>query len=422
MPPVLGVLASWSITVPDLCVRAHGLLDQLDGERDDSSVVQGNRRPVRRWPASAHPRVEDLFALHLSNALSGQANIHSAIAMKVRDLSAAYEVGIGVAESRTSADEVGDLGEPPFQLLARGHPGANPEAGILTCAPLLWSGYGPARIAHAFPPGSRGSLGAVLGDVAPGPWEGARSDTASTTPLSSPEGTAVGDRTSALRSLLRVGTMAGAAMPSDPIRTSLQAVRRLAVTKQHLAGKRPARADAERIVATVRDLPYVQWDPVSVVAPSHLLSLWARVGSFHLADLDRVLWTERRLLQHWIPFAAVVATEDYPLYASLMRRYPGSLSDSWGSQRASARAFLAPHADLRRRVLRELRGGPLHLHQFKDHAGTKRAAGDWEPSSAVSEMLWHLLLWGQAMVVGHEGNQNLWGLPEAFLPSWVSRE
>ena len=211
-------------------------------------------------------------------------------------------------------------------------------------------------------------------------------------------------------------------MPSDPIRTSLQAVRRLAVTKQHLAGKRPARADAERIVATVRDLPYVQWDPVSVVAPSHLLSLWARVGSFHLADLDRVLWTERRLLQHWIPFAAVVATEDYPLYASLMRRYPGSLSDSWGAQRASARAFLAQHADLRRRVLRELRGGPLHLHQFKDHAGTKRAAGDWEPSSAVSEMLWHLLMSGQAMVVGHEGNQNLWGLPDAFLPSWVSRE
>jgi uncharacterized protein YcaQ len=62
------------------------------------------------------------------------------------------------------------------------------------------------------------------------------------------------------------------------------------------------------------------------------------------------------------------------------------------------------------------------LDQFKDHAGTKRIARDWEPSSAVSEMLWHLLMSGQAMVVGHDGNQNLWGLPDAFLPSWVSRE
>jgi uncharacterized protein len=211
-------------------------------------------------------------------------------------------------------------------------------------------------------------------------------------------------------------------MTSAPIRTSLRAARRLAVTKQHLAGKRPARATAERLVETVRDLPYVQWDPVSVVAPSHLLSLRARVGSFRLADFDRMLWTERRLLQHWIPFAAVVATEDYPVYSSLMRRYPESLSDSWGTQRARARAFLAKHEDLRKGVLADLRDGPLKLNQFKDHARTKRIAGDWGSSSLVSEMLWHLVMSGQAMVVGHDGNQNLWGLPNDFLPSWVNRE
>ncbi len=211
-------------------------------------------------------------------------------------------------------------------------------------------------------------------------------------------------------------------MTSAPIRISLQAARRLAVTKQHLVGKRPGRATAERIVETVRDLPYVQWDPVSVVAPSHILSLWARVGSFRLAELDRLLWTERRLLQHWIPFASVVATEDYPVYSSLMRRYPESLSDSWGAQRVRARAFLAKHAELRRRVLADLQGGPMQLTQFSDHARTKRVAGDWEPSSAVSEMLWHLLMSGEVMVVGHAGNQNLWGLPDAFLPSWVNRE
>jgi uncharacterized protein len=211
-------------------------------------------------------------------------------------------------------------------------------------------------------------------------------------------------------------------MTSAPMRTSLAAARRLAVTKQHLAGRRPGRATAERLVRTVRDLPYVQWDPVSVVAPSHLLSLWARVGSFRPTDLDRLLWTERRLLQHWIPFASVVATEDYPLYASLMRRYPESLSRSWGAQRARARAFLARHGELRRTVLAELRGGPRKLSEFRDHAGTRRTAGDWQPSSAVSEMLWHLLMTGEAMVVGHEGNQNLWGRPDAFLPSWVSRK
>ena len=114
-------------------------------------------------------------------------------------------------------------------------------------------------------------------------------------------------------------------MAPAPLRASLATARRLAVTKQLLAGKRPARANAERIVETVRSLPYVQWDPVSVVAPSHLLSLWARLGSFRVADLDRLLWRDRRLLQHWIPFAAIVAADDYPLYASFMTRYPESL-------------------------------------------------------------------------------------------------
>ncbi len=211
-------------------------------------------------------------------------------------------------------------------------------------------------------------------------------------------------------------------MTSEPIRSSIQAVRRLVVTKQHLARKRPVRATPDRIVALIRDLPYLQWDPVSVVAPSHLLSLWARVGSFRLADFDRLLWTQRRLLQHWIPFAGVVPTEDYPLYASLMRRYPESPSGSWGVQRDRARAFLAKHGELRKRVLADLRGGPLQLNQFEDHARTKRAGVDWQPSSPVSEMLWHLLMSGTVMVVGHRGNQNLWGLSTDFLPSWVSRK
>ena len=211
-------------------------------------------------------------------------------------------------------------------------------------------------------------------------------------------------------------------MTDAPIRTSLRAARRLAVAKQHLVGPRPRRATPERIVECVRDLAYVQWDPVSVVAPSHLLSLWARLGPFRPGDLDRLLWKERRLLQHWIPFAGVVSVEDYPIFFSLMRRYPDSLSDSWGAQRARARAFLARHRALRTRVVSALRRGPLSLDQFPDHVRTKRAAPEWAPASAVSEMLGHLLMSGEAMVVGHEGNRNLWGHPDHYLPAAVRRE
>jgi uncharacterized protein YcaQ len=146
------------------------------------------------------------------------------------------------------------------------------------------------------------------------------------------------------------------------------------------------------------------------------------VGDFRLSDLNNLLWKERRLLQHWIPFAALVPTEDFPLYGSLMERYPESLSGSWKSHEIRARKFLAEHKALRKRMLNELKSGPLQKNQFEDHSRTKRKAEAWAPESDVSEMLFHLSMSGDVMVVGHQGAQNLWGLSDDFLPSWVDRK
>lgn len=211
-------------------------------------------------------------------------------------------------------------------------------------------------------------------------------------------------------------------MSPDSLRASRDSVRRLAVAAQHLSGEVPSKATAETVLSVVRDLPYVQWDPVTVVAPSHILSLWNRIPGFRSADLDRLLWKEKKLFLHWTPIASIVPTEDYPLYNSLMSRYPESLSKSWGAQAARAKSYLVKHSDLRKRVLKELGRGPLQVNQFKDHATTKRSDGEWSFGSDVALMLFHLLMSGKVMVVGHQGNQNLWGLSEEFLPAWVNQD
>ena len=210
--------------------------------------------------------------------------------------------------------------------------------------------------------------------------------------------------------------MAGAAIPISP-----EVVRRLAVTKQRLAGRLPARATREDILSVIKDLAYVQWDPVSIVAPSHVLALWNRVGDFRLLDLEKLLWDERKLFEHWTPQASIVLMEDYPLYASLMKRYPSSLSGSWRSHEVQARKFLAGRAGLHKRMLSELKKGPLQVSQFRDYQ-TKKRPDEWTPTSDVSHMLFHMLMLGEVMVVGHDGNQNVWGLTGRFLPSWVHRE
>jgi len=211
-------------------------------------------------------------------------------------------------------------------------------------------------------------------------------------------------------------------LSEETITASAESVRRLVVTKQHLAGKLPAKATCKDIISVVRDLTYVQWDPTSIVAPSHVISLWSRIGDFQLSDLDRLMWEDKMLFLHWTPIASIVLTEDYPLYYSLMRRYPNSLSDSWGTQRARARKFLAEHKPLRTAVLRELKSGPLVLNQFGGYVRTKRSADGWTTGNKVSLMLFHLLMSGEVMVVGRNGNQNIWGLPEEFLPSSAEKK
>jgi uncharacterized protein len=211
-------------------------------------------------------------------------------------------------------------------------------------------------------------------------------------------------------------------MDESPIQATLESVRRLVVVKQHLAGKPPARVTGASMVDLVRDLGFVQWDPISIVAPSHLLSLRARLGNFDPAILERLLWDDRKVFEHWTPTASLVLTEDYPLFYSLMRRYPESMSRSWGSQGARAAKFLSDHVPVKVHVLQELGKGPRTLGQFSAHAQTKRDDGDWAPTSDVSQMLYHLTMSGDVMVVGHERNQNLWGLANDFLPSWAKRE
>jgi uncharacterized protein len=105
-----------------------------------------------------------------------------------------------------------------------------------------------------------------------------------------------------------------------------------------------------------------------------------------------------------------------------MRRFPESMSPSWRNQGNSAARFLRDHADLRHRILKELGKGPRTLGKFRDHEPTKRDDGEWAPASDVSHMLWQLTMTGDVMVVGHEGNQNLWGLAKDFLPRWTKRD
>ena len=91
---------------------------------------------------------------------------------------------------------------------------------------------------------------------------------------------------------------------------SLAEARRIAVRSQLLDGT------ATSVLETVRRLGFLQLDPISTVAPPQHLVLWSRLGPFDRAELDRLLWEERKLVE-WRAFLWPI--EDLPLLQARMR-------------------------------------------------------------------------------------------------------
>ena len=96
--------------------------------------------------------------------------------------------------------------------------------------------------------------------------------------------------------------------------------RRIVLMKQHLAGPRTT-PDKTGIMNVIRDLGYVQLDPTRIVAPSHLLVVWSRLGQYDRETLDEPLWKERTLFEDWAHGASIVPTEDYPIFNELKRHF-----------------------------------------------------------------------------------------------------
>jgi hypothetical protein len=191
--------------------------------------------------------------------------------------------------------------------------------------------------------------------------------------------------------------------------------RRLFIHKQRLAGPAPA-ADASGLMDVTRGLGCLQLDPISVVARSHLLVLFSRVGAYDPAHLDQLLWRERTLFEYWAHCASIVLTEDYPLHSPMMRDYP------WSER---TRTWVRQNDKLKRHILAKLRKrGPLLSRDFSEDGLDPEAwvSTGWTSGRNVSRMLDFLWIGGRIMVAGRQGIQKVWDLSERVLPEWTPRE
>ncbi len=187
---------------------------------------------------------------------------------------------------------------------------------------------------------------------------------------------------------------------------SPEEARRIAVRAQLLDGT------ATSVLDTVRRLGFLQIDPISTVAPPQHLVLWSRLGAYDVAELDRLVWQERRLFE-W--HAYIWPIESLPLVKARMRQRRRSTHythERWSKE------FLRTNAGFKRYVLRELeRNGPMLSRDLRHESAPRPGEPHrWWGTRQVTMMLEILHVYGEIAVAGRSNGQRLWDLAERWYP------
>jgi len=169
--------------------------------------------------------------------------------------------------------------------------------------------------------------------------------------------------------------------------------RRLAVVAQGLSGRR--HRDPLRLL---RRLNAIQIDTISVIARSHELVAFSRLGPVSRAELASALWGTGTTFEYWAHAACIVPMELWPLFAWRRRRY----SRRHGDLTAEQREILAQLRDSGARTVAEL-------------GGTRVAPGWWE-WSPIKSAVEHLLARGEVVCTERRGFRRVYRLAEQVVP------
>jgi len=166
-------------------------------------------------------------------------------------------------------------------------------------------------------------------------------------------------------------------------------------------------ADARKggVPGMLRRLGAVQLDTISVLARSHELVAYARLGAIPRAQVERAYWHPRQpaAFEYWSHAACVLPVEEWPFYAFRRR----------GFARRGLR-WHQSHPEVCQRVLARIRAeGPLTATEL---GGAKNGSAWWDWSDTKIAVEW-LLDTGDVICVRRAGWRRVYDLPERVLPA-----
>ena len=190
--------------------------------------------------------------------------------------------------------------------------------------------------------------------------------------------------------------------------------RRIALAAQGFGASRDGRVGRRHLVKTIERLGVVQIDSVNVVARTHYLPFFSRLGAYPRDLLEELAWAKKRpLFEYWAHEASLLPLAAQPL----LRWRMADAHDGVGVWKGVAR-FLRERRDFVDRVLDEIRDrGPLAAGELE--MGHKGEGGWWgwsEAKRAVECLFWT----GELTTATRRGTfERVYGLPDKVLPKAV---
>lgn len=199
-----------------------------------------------------------------------------------------------------------------------------------------------------------------------------------------------------------------------PIEISPRDARRIALAAQGFGTRRPTgRVDRRHFRRVLDQVATVQLDSVNVLARSHELVFFARLGAHDRTALTRWLWSSREVFEYWGHEASIHPVERYPLF-----RWRMTSEHRWNGVRSVALQNPELIDTVRQAVLER---GPVTIGELEAHGGDGRRGESWWGWSATKRVVEHLFWKGDVTATRRKGFERVYMAPERWLPDELLR-
>ncbi|MFB7594767.1 winged helix-turn-helix domain-containing protein [Streptomyces sp. NPDC056160] len=188
-------------------------------------------------------------------------------------------------------------------------------------------------------------------------------------------------------------------VPRPTVDLSADEARRIALRAQGLLGA-PDRKSGVRGV--LRHLGAVQLDTISVLARSHELIPYARLGPVDRQSVEQAYWSGTHAFEYWSHAACVLPIEEWPHFAFRRRAYRDR--PHWNHQ--------LPDGTYDQVIKQLAEEGPLTATEL---GGAKRTS-EWWDWSGTKVAVERALMYGEVVCVERRGWKRVYDLAERAVP------